>query len=277
MKFNGILSKMKTNAISPISYELMLGEVRFDLTALVGKNILLKYSGKILCGNCGKKTKKSYAQGYCYPCTMKLAECDLCILKPETCHYHLGTCRQPEWGDENCMKSHVVYLANSSGIKVGITRASQVPTRWMDQGATHALPIMEVKNRITSGQVEMLFKKHIADKTDWRKMLKGAPVEMDLFARRAELLNELQEDLKAFEYTLIEGPLWTFSYPVQTYPEKVTAYNLDKTSEIRGKLMGIKGQYLIFEGGVLNVRSHAGYEVTIEEDHGTQDNSSQGL
>jgi hypothetical protein len=277
MKITGPLSKMITTHSSPVKYELMLGEVRFDLTSVMGKTLRLNFSGRILCQNCGKKTKKSYSQGYCFPCTMKLAETDLCILKPETCHYSKGTCRDPKWGEENCFKPHIVYLANSSGLKVGITRATQVPTRWMDQGATAALPIMEVPNRFISGQVEMLFKKLISDKTDWRKMLKGEPEEIDLKSERDQLLKELGEELKAFEHRLLEAEVYRFNYPISAYPEKINSFNLDKVAEISSRLMGVKGQYLIFESGVLNVRSHSGYEVTIEGEDGPQDNQSLGL
>jgi hypothetical protein len=264
MKATGTLSKMKTTHISPVRYDLTLSEVGYDISSLVGKSIRLTYLGNILCQNCGKKTKKSYALGYCYPCTMKLAECDLCILKPETCHYDKGTCRDPDWGLENCFKPHVIYLANSSGLKVGITRKSQVPTRWMDQGATEALPILEVKNRFISGQIEVIFKKLVADKTDWRKMLKGEPEHIDLVAWKTKLLSELSEHLQGHDYVVLEEPVVRFNYPVNTYPEKVSSFNLDKVNEISAKLMGIKGQYLIFETGVLNVRTHTGYEVTIE-------------
>jgi hypothetical protein len=255
---------MRTLHGAPVSYGLMLNEMHFDLTSLVGKEITLTYSGKIFCQNCGKKTKKSYSQGFCFPCTIKLAECDLCILKPETCHYEKGTCRDPAWGEEHCLKPHVVYLANSSGLKVGITRRTQIPTRWMDQGASAALPILEVKSRLLSGQIEMLFKKLISDKTDWRKMLKGDPEEIDLEAKKTELLLELKDSLSGHEFTVLNEPVWKFQYPVNEYPLKVSSFNLDKVPEIKSRLLGIKGQYLIFEAGVFNVRSHSGYEVTIE-------------
>lgn len=267
MKLTGTLTKMETALGSTVSYGLQLCEVRFDLTSLVGKELRLTYSGKIICSNCGKKTKKSYAEGVCYPCTMKLASCDLCILKPETCHYDKGTCREPKWGEENCFKPHVIYLANSSGLKVGITRKVNVPFRWMDQGASEALPIIEVKDRFTSGKIEMLFKKHIADKTDWRKMLKGEPESINLVEWKEKLLLALTEELKSFEYTLLNDPVVTIKYPVERYPEKVTSFNLDKVPEISGRLIGIKGQYLIFDTGVFNVRSHSGYEITLEEIH----------
>ena len=258
---------MDTALGETVTYGLQLREVHCDLTGLVGKSLRLTFSGKIICSNCGKTTKKSYAEGVCYPCTMKLASCDLCILKPETCHYDKGTCREPQWGEENCFRPHVIYLANSSGLKVGITRKTNVPYRWIDQGASEALAILEVRNRFVSGQVEMLFKKHIADKTDWRKMLKGEPESIDLIEWRDQLLSKLDEELKPFEVTKLAESVVKIKYPVERYPEKVTSFNLDKTSEITGRLIGIKGQYLIFDNGVFNVRSHSGYEVTLEEMH----------
>lgn len=265
MKFTGQLSKMESCPDLPVKYRLALGEVQFDLNSRLGKEIKLTYSGKIFCQNCGKSTKKSYAQGYCFPCTIKLAECDLCILKPETCHYDKGTCREPQWGEEHCMKPHVVYLANSSGLKVGITRRSQVPFRWIDQGATQALPILEVNKRITSGLIEVIFKKHIADKTDWRRMLKGSAEEINLQEWKDKLLELVKEDLKGHEFMILNETEYRFEYPVTQYPEKVSSISLDKVPEVKSTLLGIKGQYLIFEAGVLNVRSHSGYEVTIEE------------
>lgn len=265
MKISGTISKLISQVSHPIQYELPLGEAKFAIGQCIGKNLKLSFTGNIFCQHCGKKTKKSYGQGYCYPCTLKLAECDLCILRPETCHYAKGTCREPQWGEEHCMRPHIVYLANSSGIKVGITRKTQVPTRWIDQGASEALAVMEVKSRLDSGLVEVLFKKHISDKTDWRKMLKGEPERIDLEKVRDELLHELSEDLKKLDITLLKESVQRFIYPVEVYPEKVSSLSFDKTPVIEGKLLGIKGQYLIFDKGVLNVRAHTSYEITVEE------------
>jgi len=267
LRLQGILTKMETLPGKVINYRMLFSGESFEMNSLVGKKIKLIHSGKIICSHCKKQTKKSYAEGFCYPCTMKLASCDLCILKPETCHYDKGTCREPKWGEEHCLKPHYIYLANSSGLKVGITRKSNVPFRWMDQGATEALAIMEVKNRLTSGQIEVLFKKHISDKTDWRKMLKGEPESLNLYEWREKLLIELQDEIKLFEYNLLNSEVVRFSYPVAQYPEKISSINLDKKPEITGCVLGIKGQYLILDCGVLNVRSHAGYEVTLEEIH----------
>lgn len=269
MNVTGILTKMETSAASAdaVNYHLSFGETKVDLNALVGKNLRLNFTGKIFCSNCEKQIKKSYAEGFCYPCTLKLAACDLCILKPELCHYDKGTCREPAWGEEHCLRPHYIYLANSSGLKVGITRKTNVPFRWIDQGASAALPILEVKNRLSSGLIEVLFKKHIADKTDWRKMLRGEPESVNLHEWKDKLLNELADDLKSFEYKLLSEDMSRFRYPVERYPEKITSINLDKVPGVESRLLGIKGQYLIFEAGVLNVRSHSGYQITLEEIH----------
>lgn len=247
-----------------VKYQFMLGEVPFDLNPLIGKKIKIEFSGRILCEHCGKVTKKSYSQGHCFPCSIKLASCDLCIMKPETCHFDKGTCREPEWALSHCFKPHVVYLANSSGLKVGITRKSQIPTRWIDQGATQALPVLEVQNRKMSGEIEVLFKQHISDKTDWRKMLKGPADQIDLKWWKEKLLALVQSDLVKFDYKLLDENEIHFSYPVQTYPEKVSSLSLEKNQIIESTLIGIKGQYLIFDSGVFNVRAHTAYEVSVE-------------
>ena len=126
----------------------------------------------------------------------KLAQCDICIVRPEKCHYHEGTCREPDWADDHCMQPHIVYLANSSGVKVGITRHTQIPTRWIDQGASQALQIFRVPHRYLSGLVEVALKEHVSDRTDWRRMLKGSPKPVDLEQRRDELFAETRDTLK---------------------------------------------------------------------------------
>ena len=255
---------MSTSQDLEVKYQFVLKGKSFDLNPFIGKRIKLEFSGRILCSHCGKVTKKSYSQGHCFPCSIKLAECDLCIMKPETCHFDKGTCREPEWAESHCFRPHIVYLANSSGLKVGITRKSQIPIRWIDQGATQALAILEVKNRKTSGQIEVLFKNHISDKTDWRKMLKGQAPEIDLQDWKEKLLALVKNEIASFEYKILEENEVRLNYPVQTYPEKVSSFSLDKNNTIEGFLVGIKGQYLIFDSGVFNVRSHTGYEINIE-------------
>ena len=169
----GKLRKMITRHEDTVAYEMPLGDARVAVNSLLGRSLALEYTGTISCINCDRVTSKSFNQGYCYPCFTRLAACDSCIMSPEKCHYHEGTCREPEWGEANCMIDHVVYLANTSSLKVGITRISQVPTRWMDQGATHALPIFRVQTRQQSGFVEVLFKDHVSDRTSWQANLEA--------------------------------------------------------------------------------------------------------
>tara|TARA_R110002050_G_scaffold268113_1_gene410093 strand:- start:146948 stop:147754 length:807 start_codon:yes stop_codon:yes gene_type:complete len=253
----------------PVNYQMVLDEQRIPMTALIGHKINLKFSGEIHCIACDRRIKKSYSGGYCFPCSQTLAQCDLCIMKPETCHYEAGTCREPEWGEAFCMQDHIVYLANSSGVKVGITRMNQMPTRWIDQGASQALPIFRVKTRYQSGLVEVIFKSHVSDRTDWRKMLKGQAENIDLLAIRDRLMGECNDEILALQQQfgeqaimpLTEQTAVTISYPVEQYPEKIKSFNLDKTPEISGVLQGIKGQYLIFDTGVINIRKYTGYNI----------------
>ncbi len=270
----GNLDKMQTQAQAgvEVQYTLPVGEQRLALNPLLGQAIRLQHTGQIHCTACGRKTKKSYSQGHCYPCSQRLASCDLCIMKPETCHYAAGTCREPAWGEANCMQPHFVYLANTSGLKVGITRHTQVPTRWMDQGATQALPIFRVQSRYHSGLIEQICKAHVADRTDWRKMLKGDGEPMDLAAARDKLMADCAEELAAFRsqfgedalQALPEAEVLGLNYPVRQWPQKITAHNLDKTPEVTGTLVGIKGQYLILDSGVINIRKYTGYELEVE-------------
>ncbi len=267
------LDKMEVSLVNgEARYQLTTSEGPFDMNAQIGKTFHLHFQKEINCSECGKKTAKSYSGGYCFPCSMKLAECDLCILRPETCHFARGTCRDAAWGEANCMIDHFVYLANSSGLKVGITRTTQIPTRWIDQGAVAALPIMKVGTRHLSGLFEKLFSSEISDKTDWRKMLKGEQVIIDLMEKRDELFHLFGEDIDRMEgelgsdkITILEREMpVSIEYPVTKFPEKVTSKSFDKFESVGGILEGIKGQYLIFDNGVINLRSHTGYKIKIE-------------
>ncbi len=265
----GYTQKMRTQLNQPVQYQLLLNNDSIDLNALLGKAIKLRFTGNIACVHCHKAIKKTYNQGYCYPCFISLAQCDLCILKPETCHYHLGTCREPAWGETFCFQPHIVYLANSSGIKVGITRQTQIPTRWIDQGAVQALPIFKVASRYIAGLIEVVLAQHVSDKTSWQKMLKSQPPSIDLLAQRDSLLAECETELaqicQQFTPSAIEllpdEPVVDIQFPIHHYPDKLKSFNFDKTPEIAGILQGIKGQYLLLESGVLNIRKFTGYEL----------------
>jgi len=213
MHFVGKTLKMKTEWVddkTPIQYQFRLSENEIPFNEFIGKEISIKHTGDIHCINCDLKIKKTFAQGYCYPCFTTLAETDMCIMKPHECHHHLGTCRDNEFAEKHCFIPHLVYLAISSGAKVGITREYQKLTRWADQGASYAMELAVVPNRKISGELEIVLSNHISDKTNWRKMLSG------------------------------------------------------NIPEIQDHLMGIKGQYLIFEKKVVNIRKYQGYVLELD-------------
>lgn len=266
----GALSKMSAQLGDPVvQYAFRLGDEQVSVNPLLGKRIRLEYLGGIHCSHCGRKTSKSFSQGYCYPCFTSLAQCDTCIMSPERCHYDAGTCREPSWGESFCMTDHIVYLANSSGIKVGITRASQVPTRWIDQGARQALPILRVATRQQSGLVEDLLRTQVADRTNWRALLKGEAEALDLLGVREALFDACGEGIQALQsrfglqaiQPLDDVEPLEIRYPVEAYPTKVVSLDLDKTPVVEGTLRGIKGQYLILDTGVINIRKFTSYQV----------------
>ena len=256
-----------------VHYHLRLDDELTPLNPLIGKTVKLEHTGQIHCTECGRKTNKSFSQGFCYPCFTKLAQCDSCIMSPEKCHFHLGTCREPEWAESHCMVDHIVYLANSSGVKVGITRGNQVPTRWIDQGATQAMPLFRVKSRYQSGLLEDALRQHVADKTSWQAMLKGNALPVDLAevgeslkAKIAEPLANLQNQFGVQAIQPLAAETVEINYPVLEFPTKVKSFNLDKSPVAEGTLMGIKGQYLIMDTGVINLRKYTAYHV--EFSHG---------
>lgn len=254
-------------------YQLPIGDSLVDMNSLIGEQIALSYSGNIHCINCSRKTNKSFSQGYCFPCMRSLARCDMCIMKPELCHYSQGTCREPEWGEANCLQDHFVYLSNTGQVKVGITRfvKGSVSSRWFDQGASQALPIFRVKERLLSGLLEIEAAKHVADKTNWRTMLKGEPNALELKALQAKVYDLVADKIHALqsEYGLqavqmLDVEPISIEYPVLQYPDKIKSINLDKELQFEGKLMGIKGQYLLLDKDrVINLRKYTGYEVSL--------------
>lgn len=261
-----------------VQYQLPLSAITeegenqsIELNPIIGKTLTLQFHNKIACKHCGRATKKSYSQGFCYPCMSKLAQCDMCIMKPETCHHHLGTCREPEWGVKHCMVDHYVYLSNTSALKVGITRHTQLPTRWIDQGATQALPIFKVSTRLQSGLVEIALGEFIGDKTNWRAMLKGSNESIDLKEMAKQLVPKIEAKLAdialkfgADAVQLLDEEVVEINYPVSEYLTKISSFNFDKTATVSGILKGIKGQYLIFEHGVINMRKFSSYQITAE-------------
>lgn len=252
-----------------VQYQLPLSGKLIEMNPYIGQPLTLTHTGKISCCSCGKKTNKSYSQGHCYVCMKKLASCDLCIMKPETCHFAQGTCREPQWGEDNCFVPHYVYLSNTSGLKVGITRHTQLPTRWIDQGATQGLPIFKVLTRQLSGLIEIELAKLVADKTNWRTMLKGNAEPVNLHEQAQILIPQIESHLAKLRQEhgelaieRLDEPVQTINYPVEVFPTKISSHNFDKNPVVSGVLKGIKGQYLIFDTGVINMRKFTSYEIT---------------
>ena len=272
MNTTGTLRKLEICPGEPAEYRLPVGDERIALNPLVGKRIALEFTGTIRCVACGRVTRKSFNQGYCYPCFKSLAQCDMCILRPELCHYHEGTCREPEWGRRHCMQPHAVYLATTSGVKVGITRKSQIPIRWLDQGATQAMVVFETPTRRDAGLIEAALKAHVADRTDWRAMLRGDAEPVDLEAEATTLLDRATGSLASWleggepPPRLEAARQHAYAYPVACHPSRVRSVSFDKVSSIEGLLVGMKGQYLILDTAVANIRRHAGYEITFSSE-----------
>ncbi len=269
LQATGHLAKMDVQLADMVEYKLPLDDQRIPLNSLIGSNIAIEHMGDIHCIHCGRRSKKSFSQGYCYPCFTKLPQCDTCIMSPERCHFHHGTCRDPAWGEKYCFTDHFVYLANSSGVKVGITRGTQLPTRWIDQGATQGLPIFRVQTRYQAGLIEDCIREFVADKTSWQKMLKGNAEPVELAVVRDELLAKAEPGLELLEQEfglqalqrLYSENTTEINFPVREFPEKVKSFNLDKQPLVEGLLKGIKGQYLILDSGVINIRKYTGYNV----------------
>ncbi len=262
MKYTGVLKKMNTENLNTVQYYLEMKTDFLHVNQLLGKNLKLNFvSYECLC--CGKP-KEIYRQGFCKSCFFETPNAGDWIMRPELSKAHLGEeDRDLAYEQKVQLQPHIVYLANSSNVKVGVTRKTQVPTRWIDQGAHEAMVLVEVPNRYLAGITEVALKEHVADKTNWRKMLKNAIEE--------ESLADWQKRLKPFipaevqEYIIEHSAETTINFPVKKYPEKPKSLNIVKEQSYQGKLLGIKGQYFIFEDDtVFNIRANEGLVVEVE-------------
>jgi len=264
MEMKGKFAKMDTVLDNPVHYQLNLGGDFLNINTWLGKKITYHFIGEIYCIHCGRKTNKSFSQGYCYPCFISLPETDESVVRPELNRAHEGISRNMEWSRKHDLIDHFVYLSFTSELKVGVTRHLNIPTRWIDQGAEYAIKLAKTPYRQLAGLIEVSLKPYLSDKTNWRKMLSSSVMEIP----------DMVQFKKHFE-ALVPGPYQKFivddnevtniSYPVQKYPLKVAGLNLDKEPDFSGILSGIKGQYLLFEdGNVLNVRKFAGYQVILQ-------------
>lgn len=258
------LIKMGTELNKPVKYYLNVNNHKIELNSYLGQPLEIRYLNKITCIHCHCETKKSFSQGYCYSCFTSLPQTEADVLRPELCEAHNGIARDMEWAKKNCLIDHFVYLSITSNIKVGVTRHTQVPTRWIDQGAEYAIRLAHTPYRQLAGLIEVALKPYLSDKTNWRKMLRGKVHECpDLVAVKDQVIAYLPEELQY--YISDNDEIVSIQYPVLKYPSKIESLNLDTTPYYSGILTGIKGQYLIFDNGtVFNVRKFSGYHVSIK-------------
>ncbi|WP_373519626.1 DUF2797 domain-containing protein [Pricia sp.] len=262
MQYEGVLRKMRTEIGHPIQYYMLFEDDFLNVNQVLDKSLTIRFI-KYQCLNCGED-RPIYRQGFCKNCFFDIPSAGDWIMRPELSTAHLDKeDRDLDYEKKVQLQPHIVYLANSSNIKVGVTRKSQVPTRWIDQGAHEAIEIVETPNRYLAGITEVALKDHVGDKTNWRKMLTNQVDDKDLVEWRNKLKTYIPDE--AIDYFIASNSETNLEYPVIRYPEKVKSLNLDKTPEYSGVLKGIKGQYFIFEDDIVfNVRGSEGYYVGLE-------------
>ncbi len=249
-----------------VCYKMAFSQGTIAMEAHIGHPFTLRFTGHRTCIACGREVKKFYGQGLCWNCFNTAPEASPCIIRPELCRAHLGEGRDVQWERDHHLQEHLVYLSYTGNVKVGVTRATQVPVRWIDQGAMLAVPIARTPYRQLAGAIEVDLKRHFSDRTDWRRMLlldDPRPGLAALEEARARVPDVLAPELRPF---LLAGePVLQLDYPLAQVPPKLVSVQLDKLPLIGGRLQGIKGQYLVWaDGRVLNVRNHIGFHVEVD-------------
>lgn len=262
----GPLSKMRVTPGEPVRYTLALGGDDVAVNELLGAPLALTFTGVRSCRVCGARVERLFGEGYCYPHFLSDPSASPCIIRPELCEAHLGGGRDPAWEAAYHLRPHVVYLAHSGGVKVGVTGADHAGTRWIDQGAAAALRLAETPYRRLAGEIEVALKERFSDRTVWQRMLRGDPVDPDeLLRARRDALAAVPDALA--RWCLADDAVTALVYPVSAYPAKVRSVDLGREGAVTGRLVGVRGQYLLFEGGAaLNVRRHTGHHVTLRAD-----------
>lgn len=255
---------MRAQLADPVKYFLQCGETEIDMNNIIGKELKIEFKNRINCIHCGAHTKTSFHQGYCYSCFTSIPQCDVGVLNPEKDMSHLGISRDMDWARGNSLIDHYVYLAYTGDLKVGVTRHTQIPTRWIDQGAIAAIKLAKTPYRHLAGVIESSLKAHMSDKTNWSKMLLASTTEEDLKIAKKNAASLIPDELK--KYVTFDNSITLLRYPFDSMGySKFTSINLDKKPIIEAKLNGIKGQYLIFDSSeVINIRKHNGYFIELE-------------
>lgn len=263
MEYNGVIRKMNSYTIgNQVHYSLEMDKELLEMNQLIGRKVQLTHTG-YSCLHCHDPSKKIFRQGLCYEHFYNQPQSGDWVMKPELSKAHLNIeDRNLEYEKKAQLVPHIVYIANSGTVKVGVTRKSQIPTRWIDQGAHNAIPILEAPNRYLAGITEVALKNHISDKTNWRKMLKNDIENQDLQTVKETLLPYIPEETR--KYIINNNENTILNFPVQEYPKKINSISFDKTNSFEQNLIGIKGQYLLFENDmVFNLRKHEGYRIIL--------------
>lgn len=263
MKLEGNLIKMRTEAGQPVDYYLRLTNEEMHVNDLIGRNLKIEYTGAIHCIACGRKTNKSFHQGFCFSCFKTAPEADESVVRPELSMAQFGVARDLAWSEEHDLIEHYVYLSLTSGLKVGVTRHHQIPTRWIDQGTSQAIKLALTPNRHIAGIIESYLKHTLADKTKWKDMLiSTGETTIDLIDEKKKAAAILHPELQ--KYVFPGNEVYRIQYPGVMPDEILQTVSLDKQAVLQGTLSAIKGQYLVFDNGAaFNVRKHNGYEIVV--------------
>jgi len=264
MEYQGNILKMRTEHSVPVNYFLPVGEKEIRMNVLIDKEVKMHFTGQINCIACGKVTKTSFNQGFCYNCLQTAPEAGESVVRPELSKAEFGIARDMDWARQHDLIEHIVYFAVASELKVGVTRHHQIPTRWIDQGASYAIRLAKTPNRHIAGVIEIFLKRYFTDRTNWQAMLKSSGNStINLPEEKKNALQLLPSELQ--KYYCNDDEVVTIEYPLKEPPEKVKSISFDKTPVIEGILQGIKGQYLVFnKNRALNIRKHNGYYLRID-------------
>ena len=261
-QYQGTIKKLQSQLNDEVHYSLPIDSTLVELNPLINKKVKFTFLGDIHCIKCNQKIKKTFAQGYCFPCFRDAPETSECILRPELCRAHEGDSRDMEWSNKHCLTNQHVYMSFTGNLKIGVTRSTQIPTRWIDQGAIKAIILCTTPNRYLAGLIEVHLKQFYSDRTHWIKMLSGKFEEPDFEQCYLEAKKYLND---GFSKYVTENKWVDINYPIHSIPNKIKSFSFDKESSYEDILVGIKGQYLLFKNNrVINIRKHTGYSLKIQ-------------
>ena len=264
MHFQGVVKKMVTELDTPVNYFIEFEDNFIHLNQFIEKSFKFKCIG-YSCLSCSDSVN-IYRQGFCKSCFFESPLAADWIMRPELSKAHLNIGdRDLDYEKKIQLQPHIVYLSNTGRIKVGVTRKSQIPYRWIDQGAHEAVELLQTPNRFLAGEAEVALKKYMSDKTNWRSMLKNERDSSNIKSSKDQAKNFLPSNL--LHYFNDASNVVSIDFPVMEFPDNPKSIKLNKDLVFSGTLKGVKGQYLIFENNqVLNYRAHEGHIFKIEID-----------